>query len=175
MVRGGASGASAGSCSFHIRSDDEEGGGEMVHGLGERGTRVADGEGNELHPSPVSSEGRNEEGVFLCLFLDLNVATEVPTETDLYDDEGALFLVERGRVGGGIVWDPSYIDEVWSCVMSGLEQRLGLSRQEDPIVYAAGCHGALCVSVSGGITLVAVYGVLGDIGVATTADVLRRG
>ncbi len=95
--------------------------------------------------------------------LDLNVATEVLAEADLYDDEGAMFPVERGRVGGGRVWDPSGIAEVRSCAMSGVEQRLSLFRGEDPIWYAAGCRGALCVSVSSRETLVVVFGVLGDI------------
>ena len=62
---------------------------------------VADGEGDEVHPSPVSSKGRDQGGVFLGLFLDLMVATEVPAKSDLYDDEGELFPFERGRVWGG--------------------------------------------------------------------------
>ena len=69
--------------------------------------------GNELHPSPVSFEGRHEGGVFLGLLLELNVSVEVPTEADLDDDEGALFLVKRARVGGGSVLNLSSIDEVW--------------------------------------------------------------
>jgi len=88
---------------------------------------VADGEGNELHPSSVSFEGRYEGGVFLDCFLDLNVVAEFPTEADLYDDEGALFHAERCRVWGGSFSDPSCVDEVRSCDMSGLEQRLGLA------------------------------------------------
>jgi hypothetical protein len=40
----------------------------VVEGLGNRVTRVADGEGNELHPSPVSCEGRNEGGYFSVFF-----------------------------------------------------------------------------------------------------------
>ena len=55
---------------------------------------MAEGEGNELHPSLVSSEGRNEGGVFLGLFLEINIAAEVPTEANLCNYEGALFLVE---------------------------------------------------------------------------------
>jgi hypothetical protein len=37
-------------------------------------------------------------GEYFRFFLDLNVAAEVPTKADLYDDEGALFYVERSRV-----------------------------------------------------------------------------
>jgi hypothetical protein len=61
---------------------------------------VADGKGNELHPSPLSSEGRDERGVFLGLLVELNVAAEVLAEANLDDDEGALFYVKRGRVRG---------------------------------------------------------------------------
>ena len=56
--------------------------------------------GYELHPFLVSSEGRQERGVFLGLLLKLNVAAEILAEADLDDDEGAFFLVEGGRVGG---------------------------------------------------------------------------
>ena len=134
---------------------------------------MADGEGYKLYPSPVSSESRNEGGVFLCIFLDLYVAAEVPTEADFYDDEGSLFPIKRCRVWGGSVLDFSCVIEVRRCAMSGLEQRLGLYEGENPIWYAAGYRGALCVPGGGGDTLVSV--VLGDIGVAPTADLLRRG
>ena len=59
--------------------------------------------------------------------------------------------------------------------MSGLEQRLDLSQGDNPIWYAAGCRGALCVPGSGGEISLVVYGTLGDIGVAPTADLLRHG
>jgi len=93
-----------------------------------------------------------------AICLDLNVAVEVPAEADPYDDEGALFLVERCWVRGGSVWDPSCVDEVRSCALPGLEQRLGLSHGENPVLYAAGCCGALCVPVSGGETPLVVFG-----------------
>jgi hypothetical protein len=82
---------------------------------------MADREGNELHPSPVSFKNRNERGVLLGIFLDLNVAAEVPTEGSLYDDEGELFRDKRGKVWGGSVWGPSCVDEIRSCAMSVLE------------------------------------------------------
>ena len=44
------------------------------------------GKGNELHPSQVSCEGRQEGGVFLGLLIKLNVAAEVLAEADLDDD-----------------------------------------------------------------------------------------
>ena len=50
VVRGEAGGASAGSCSLNVWSDGGEGGGEVFEGYGECCARVADGEGNELHP-----------------------------------------------------------------------------------------------------------------------------
>ena len=71
--------------------------------------------------------------VFLLLLLELNVAAEVPAEADLDDDEGAFLLVEGGRVGRGNVYDPSCIDEVWCCDMSGFKQQLILPLREGPI------------------------------------------
>ena len=73
----------------------------MLEGLGECGARVADGKGNELHPSPVFSEGRDEGGVLLGPLVELSVAAEVSAKADLDDDEGALFLSkEVGSVEG---------------------------------------------------------------------------
>ena len=71
-----------------------------------------DAKGNKLHPSPIPSECRDEEEVFLGLLVELNVAAEVNVKADLDDDDGALFSVKRGRVKGGSVWNPSCIDEV---------------------------------------------------------------
>ena len=85
----------------------------MVQCLGKCGTRVADREGHKLHPSPTFSEGRDEGEVLLGLLIELNVAAEVPAEADLDDDEGAFFCINRSWVGGGSVWDPCCVDEVW--------------------------------------------------------------
>ncbi len=112
VVRGGDSYASASSSSLHVRSDGEEGGGEVVECHVEGDALVVNGDGNERHPSPVFSEGRNEGGVFLGFILDHNVAVEVPPEADLYKDEGAMFRVKQGRVREGSVRDSSCIDEV---------------------------------------------------------------
>ena len=136
---------------------------------------MADGKGNELHSSPISSEGRDEGGVFLDLLVELNVAAEVRVEADLDDDEGTLFSVKRDRVGGGSVWDPSCIDEVLCCAMSGFLQHMGLFPWEDPIWFAAWCRDALCVSGGGREAQMLVYEVLGDVGVSHTVDILRRG
>ena len=59
--------------------------------------------------------------------------------------------------------------------MPGLDQCVVLSHGKNPIKYAAGCRGALCVPVSGGETLVVVSGVLRDIGVTHAEDILLRG
>jgi len=64
----------------------------------ERGACVSDWESDELHPSPLFLEGHDEGGVFLCLLRELDVAAEIFAEADLDDGEGALFLVEGGRV-----------------------------------------------------------------------------
>ena len=113
VVRGGARGALAGTCLLHGDADSGEVGGEVLEGPRECVARVTDGEGNELHPSPIPYEGRDEWGVFLGLLVDFNVASEVRAEADLDNGENALFPVERDHVGGGSVWDPSCIDEVW--------------------------------------------------------------
>ena len=147
----------------------------MLKGLGEFGTRVADGKGNELHPSPIPSEGRDEGGVFLGLFVELNVAAEVPAEADLDEDEGALLSVEGGRVGRGSVRDPSCVDEIRCCAMSGVEQYLGLCVWEDLVRDAAWRCGAFGVSGGNGETPVVVFGVQGDIRVSSAADLHRCG
>jgi hypothetical protein len=120
---------------------------------------VADREGNELHPFPILFEGRDEGGVFLGLLVDLDVAAEVPAEADLDNDEGAQFPIERGRIGGGSVWDPSCMDEIRWCAMSGFGHHLGLSKGKDPIRHEVGCRCALSVSDGGGETPMVVSGV----------------
>ena len=98
---------------------------------------MTDREGYELHPSPVFPEGHDEGGALLGLLVKLNVATEVSAEADLDEDEGALLSVEGGRVGRWSVWDPSFVDEVRCCAMSGFARHLGLCMWEDPIRDAA--------------------------------------
>ena len=67
MVRSGTSYSSTGSWSVHGRADGGEGGGELVQGRCGCGTRVADGEGNELHPSPSSFEAA-KSGEYFSVF-----------------------------------------------------------------------------------------------------------
>ena len=66
-VAGGARGALDGSCLLHNGTNSGEGGDEVLEGRRDCGAGVADGEGDELHPSPVFPEGRNE-GVFSVFF-----------------------------------------------------------------------------------------------------------
>ncbi len=75
-------------------------------------------EGDELHLSPMSLEGRDEGGVLRGLGFVLGVASEVPAESDFDDDEGAEALVEGDRVRGGGFGYPSSVDETRRCSMS---------------------------------------------------------
>jgi hypothetical protein len=113
-------------------------------------------------------------GVLLGLLVELTVAAEVPAKADLDEDEGVLLFVEGGRVGRGSIWDPSCVDEVRCYVMSGIEHQLGLSMWENPIRDAAWRCGAFFVSGSGGETPMVVFGVYGDIGVSSAANLFRR-
>jgi len=110
VVRGGAGGAPTGSCLLHGGTDNGEGGGEVLEGPRECGVRVADGKGDELHPSPLLPAAMR--GVFFVIFLDFDVAAEFHAEADFNDDEDALSHVERVRVCKGRDRDPSYVDEV---------------------------------------------------------------
>ena len=102
-------------------------------------------------------EDRDEGGVLLGLLVELNGEAEVPANSDLDETEGALLFVEGGRIGRGSVWDPSCVDEVRCCAMSGFEQQLGLVMSEDPIRDTAWRCGALCVSGGGGETPMVVF------------------
>ena len=73
----GLCGAPNGSCLLHLRADSKEGDGEIFEGSDECSARVADGKGDEFHPSPVFSEGRDKRGVLFGLFFDLDVTAEV--------------------------------------------------------------------------------------------------
>ncbi len=106
VVHGGKCVVNAGTWSPRKWSNGGEGGGELVQGPGESGTRVADGKGDELHPPQVSSEGRQWGSVFRGLLLKLLNASKVSLEADLDDDESALFPFEGVRVRIGGVWEP---------------------------------------------------------------------
>ena len=64
---------------------------------------MADGNANEVNPSPITSERGHQGVVLIGFFLELLVATEVLAEADLEEDEGVVLAVEgvdfRGHVG----------------------------------------------------------------------------
>ncbi len=80
--------------------------------LGEGGSGVADGDGNEFHLCPLRFESVDEWVVLVGLLLKILGATEVPAESDLDDDEVALLAVESALVRRGGVRDSSSVDEV---------------------------------------------------------------
>ncbi len=85
VVRVGVGVASVGSCRFRSRSNGGEGGDELAHRSCKRHPRVAYREGDDLHMSPVSLEGRDEGGVLRGLGFVFGVAAEVPAKSDLVD------------------------------------------------------------------------------------------
>ncbi len=89
VVRVGVDNASAGSCGLRSRSYGGEGGDELCRRPCERHSCVAYREGDELHMSPMSLEGRDEGGVLRGIGFVLGVAAEVPSKCDFDDDEGA--------------------------------------------------------------------------------------
>ena len=62
---------------------------------------MADGEDDKLHSPPIFSEGHDEAGVIFGLLRDRVFVAEVYARADLDENDGALLLIERGRVGGG--------------------------------------------------------------------------
>ncbi len=118
VVRVGIGNAPAGSCSLLSRSYGGEGGDELCQRPCERRSCVAYWEGDELHMSPVSLEGRDEGGVLCGLGFVFGVASEVPAKSDFDDDEGAEALFEGGQVRGGGIRYPSCAYEVRRCSMS---------------------------------------------------------
>jgi len=61
----------------------------VVEGPYEIRVRVADGDGDKFHPPPDLLEGRDEKGYFSVFSACFFVASEVPEEPNLYEDEGA--------------------------------------------------------------------------------------
>ncbi len=93
VVRVGVGVTPAGSCRVRSRSNGGEDGDELVQRPCERHSGVAYWEGDELHISPMSLEGRDEGGVLHGLGFVFGVAAEVSAKSDLDDDEGAEALV----------------------------------------------------------------------------------
>ncbi len=82
---------------------------------------MSNGEDDELHCSPLFLEGRDEGDVLVGLGFEFVFTSQVPTESDLDDNESAEFLVEGGRVWGGEVGYPLGVNEVRRCaVTSGM-------------------------------------------------------
>ena len=94
--------------------------------------------------------------ILIGFLVELNVAAEVPAEADIDEDEGALLSVEGDRAGRGSVRDPSCVEEVRCCDMSGFEHHLGLCMWEDPVRNATWRCGAFFVSGGGKETPVVV-------------------
>jgi hypothetical protein len=83
---------------------------------------MADGEGDKHYCPPMLPEFRDEGDVLVGLGFTFFFTSQVPTESDLDDDEGAKFLVEGCRVWGGGVGYPPGVDEVRCCaVTSGIK------------------------------------------------------
>jgi len=112
----------------HSWANRGECGGEVVEGPCERCTRVSDGDGDEFHPSQMLLEGHDKRGVIIGLLRVFLVASEVPGEPNLYEDEGACLFVKVGLAGVGRVRDSSGVYEVRSCAVASLEESLCLFR-----------------------------------------------
>ena len=100
-VRVGLRGARAGASMVHSWADHGECGCEVVEGPCERCTRVSNGDGDEFYSSPMLLDGRDKKGVFLGLLRVFLVASEVPGEPNLCEDEDACIFCRswsgRGR------------------------------------------------------------------------------
>ena len=96
--------------------------GEAVVGLGKGGACVGDWDGDKLHLPPYVFEGGEKGGVRVRLLLELDVASEVPTKSDLNDKDVALLSVEGARVQRGYVRDSLSAYEVGGCPMSFYEE-----------------------------------------------------
>ena len=122
-------------------------GGEVVEGPCERCTRVFDWDSDEFHPSTILLEGRDEGGVLLDLLRVFLVASEVPGEPSLYEDEGSCHFVEVGLAGVGYVQDTSCVYEVRTCVFACFEEGLCVLFWQYTCGYTIGRRCALGVIV----------------------------
>ncbi len=101
MVRDGVDVALGGSYALHARASGGECGGEVADGRRECRACMSDGEGDELCCSPVFLEGRDEGDVLVGLGFEFVFTSQLPTESDLDDNESAEFLVEGSRIWRG--------------------------------------------------------------------------
>ncbi len=86
MVRYGVGVASGGSCVLFARASGGECGGEVGEGRLECRACMSDGEGDEIHCSPMFLEGRDEGNVLNDLGFEFVFTSQVPTESDLDDN-----------------------------------------------------------------------------------------
>ena len=96
---------------------------------------MSDGEGDELHSPPVLPEGLDEGKVLVGLVFSFVLASQVPAESDLDDDEDAVFLVEGVRVRGWGVWYSSGVDEVRCRAVAGGVQLLNFLTRGSTLGY----------------------------------------
>ena len=108
-VRVGVGDARAGSSLLPVGADGGECGCEVLEGPLQRGTRVSDGVGDELHFSQELLESRDEGGVFLGLLREFGIAAEVFAEFDFHENECALHFVDIGQIRVGSGWYSSGI------------------------------------------------------------------
>ena len=73
---------------------------------------MANGDADEIHASPISSQGAEEEVILLGLLCALVVEAEVPAKADLKENEGTVLAVERVVVRGGVRWHSAGVDDV---------------------------------------------------------------
>jgi hypothetical protein len=118
MVLDGVDVAPGGSCALHARASGGECGGEVAEGRRECRACMSNGEGDELYCFLVFLEGRDEGGILVGLGFEFVFTTQVPTESDLDDNESAEFLVEVGRIWGGGVGYPPGVNEVRRCAVT---------------------------------------------------------
>ena len=102
---------------MHRRANGREGGGKTFEGLVGGVTPVSDGYGDKLKLFLVVLDCRDEGRLLSGVLGDLVIGTEVPAESDLYDEDGACLPVEEGRVWKGGIKDPLGVDEVRGCAL----------------------------------------------------------
>ncbi len=59
---------------------------------------MSNGEGDELHCSPMFLKSRDEGDALVGLGFEFVFTSQDPTESDLDDNEGAEFIVEGGQI-----------------------------------------------------------------------------
>ena len=89
MVRDSGSAGSGNSGALYARASSGERGGKVVQGRRECRSCVADGEGDNLYRPPMLPEFRDEGDVLFGLGVTFFFTSQVPTESDLDDDESA--------------------------------------------------------------------------------------